>query len=279
MKIYSLFKLETMKTKKLLTAIAIVSVGLIAGCQKDNFLETTGVCPIVVSTSPTDGANGVRLDKIITVTFNEKMNPATITSTAFTIQVTIPKAGAISAAGTTTAQEATTLTGTISYSGTTASFTPSSPLAPNTSYTGRVKTTVKDLDGNALQVDYVWIFTTSSVPVVTLSDPANLATGVALNKVIAATFSMSMDSLTLTASTFTLKQGATVIAGTVSYSNSVVYFKPTVALTPNTLYTGTITVGAVNKAGIPLAADYVWTFSTGIAPTVVSTDRLIMLQV
>src|ERR1035437_667909 len=96
MKNYLQLKFRKMKTKKLLTAIAIVSVGLIAGCQKDNFQETIGVCPIVVSTSPTDGAAGVRLDKIVTVTFNEKMNPATITSSSITIQETVTKAAAIS---------------------------------------------------------------------------------------------------------------------------------------------------------------------------------------
>jgi len=132
-----------MDPKKLLTTLTIVSVVLIAGCKKDDFVETIGVCPIVVSTSPANAATGVFLDKIVTATFNENMNPVTITSTTYTIK-----------------QGTTPVTGTVSYTGTTASFTPSSALTPNTTYTGRVTTAAKDPMGNALQEDYVWTFTT-----------------------------------------------------------------------------------------------------------------------
>jgi hypothetical protein len=41
-----------MKPKKLLTTLALVSVVLIVGCKKDNFVKTIGVCPVVESTSP-----------------------------------------------------------------------------------------------------------------------------------------------------------------------------------------------------------------------------------
>lgn len=132
-----------MDPKKLLTTLTIVSVVLIAGCKKDDFVETIGVCPEVISTSPANAATGVFLDKIVTATFNENMNPVTITSTTYTLK-----------------QGTTPVTGTVSYTGTTASFTPSSPLTPNTTYTGRVTSSVKDLMGNALQEDYVWTFTT-----------------------------------------------------------------------------------------------------------------------
>ncbi|NWJ49972.1 MAG: Ig-like domain-containing protein [Bacteroidetes bacterium] len=278
-----------MKTKKLLTAIAIVSVGLIAGCQKDNFQETIGVCPIVVSTNPINGAAGVRLDKIVTVTFNEKMDPTTINSSSIIIQETTPKAGVMGTDKATSTssidkaatisindkaaiQAAASIAGTITYSDLTATFTPTTALTPNTSYTGRVKTTVKDLMGNALQVEYIWTFTTSATPAVTITDPANNATSVPLNKVVSATFSMPMDSLTITATTFTVKQGTTTIEGIVSYSGSIAIFTPTFAFTPNTIYTGTITTGAKNKAGVSLSSDYIWTFSAGNSPTVISTN-------
>ncbi len=283
-----------MKMKKLLTTLAIVSVGIIAGCQKDSFQEIIGVCPVVVSTNPIDGASGIRLDKIITVTFNEKMNPETITNTSFIIQETTPKAGAISSSDTNATKEtdpkagiisntnkaasqATGLVeGIISYSGLTATFTPTSTLTPNTNYTGRIKTVVKDLMGNALQVEYVWTFTTSATPTVTLTDPENNTTNVNLNKTVSATFNMSMDSLTLTATTFTLKQGATLVEGMISYYGSTVIFTPAIPLLPNTLYTGTITTGASNKAGIPMVNNYVWTFTTALMPpTVISTDPAI----
>jgi len=53
-------------------------------------------------------------------------------------------------------------------------------------------------------------------PTVSSTDPANAATGVAINKKIAATFSESMDPSTISTTNFTLKQGATPVAGTVT---------------------------------------------------------------
>ena len=135
-----------MKPKKLLTTLALVSVVLIAGCKKDTFVGTVGVCPLVVSTIPVNGATGVPLNQIITATFNENMNDATITPTSFTIE--------------TEAKGASLVAGTITYAGMTATFTPTVALTPNTTYTGRVASSVKDLMGYALQEDYVWTFTT-----------------------------------------------------------------------------------------------------------------------
>lgn len=135
-----------MKPKKLFATLAIALVVLIAGCKKDDFVEVVGICPEVISTIPANLATGVPLGQIITATFNEAMNPVTITAT-----------------GTVTIKQGTPLvpvTGTVTYTGTTASFTPSSPLTPNTAYTGRVTTSAKDPRGNALQEDYVWTFTT-----------------------------------------------------------------------------------------------------------------------
>src|SRR5680860_909828 len=81
-------KIMKAERKKLwMTAIAALFLAvIIGGCKKDNFKEITGVCPLVASTDPANGATGVHFDKIITATFNEKMNPATITQASFTIQ-------------------------------------------------------------------------------------------------------------------------------------------------------------------------------------------------
>jgi hypothetical protein len=97
---------------------------------------------------------------------------------------------------------------------------------------------------------------------VTIIDPADLATGVSLNKIVNVTFSTPMDPLTLNATTFTLKQGATPIAGAISYTGSTASFTPFSELLPNTSYTATITTNAKNSAGTPIVADYVWTFNT-----------------
>ncbi|MDO9260367.1 MAG: Ig-like domain-containing protein, partial [Flavobacteriaceae bacterium] len=170
---------------------------------------------------------------------------------------------------------ATAVTGTVTYAGTTASFTPASPLLPNTVYTGRVTILAKDVSGNALQEDYVWTFTTSTIPAVVSTDPVNLTTGVVLNKVITANFSEAMNASTITAaSTFTLNQGTTIITGTVTYSGLIARFTPASPLTPNTVYTATITTAAKNLAGNSIANNYVWTFTTSTIPTIIATDPL-----
>ncbi len=248
-----------METKNLLKSLSLIIVILIVGCKKETFTETIGSCPIVISTNPRDGATNVPLNQIITVTFNKDMNPETIKS------ATIYFAGD------------STLNGSLTYSDSTARFAPSSPLKINTTYKGTVKTAVKDLKGNALQKDYVWTFSTGATiaPMVISTDPANLDTGVALNKIITATFNMPMDPSTLIASTFTLYQGTTQIFGAVNYSGTTAFFDPTVNLMPNTRYTATITTGAKNPAAVGIGSNYVWTFRTGaslLQPQVILTD-------
>ena len=141
--------------KKLLFMLVIASVVFISGCKKDDYQEKIGVCPLVVSTIPIDKAINVPLNQIISATFNEKMNPATITQESFTVQQ-----GATTNAGLKSAMLDVAVAGTVTYNNLTATFTPSSPLLPNTVYTGRVKTAAKDLLNQALQADYVWTFTT-----------------------------------------------------------------------------------------------------------------------
>jgi len=58
-------------------------------------METLGVCPVVLSTTPTDGATDVPLESHVTVTFNEAMNPETVTQTSFTLLGPDKVAGAI----------------------------------------------------------------------------------------------------------------------------------------------------------------------------------------
>jgi hypothetical protein len=99
-------------------------------------------------------------------------------------------------------------------------------------------------------------------PMVISTSPGDTATGVSYNITINATFNEVMDSSTINASTFTLKQGTTVITGLVTYAGMTATFSPTANLTPNTTYTGTITTGAKDPAHDALANNYVWSFTT-----------------
>src|SRR5450759_4532396 len=202
--------------------------------------------PTSISTDPGTTATGVALNKVVEFTFSEPMAPSTINATTFTLK-----------------QGTNVVPGAVTYSGTTAMFTPACPLAAGLPYTATITTGATDVAGNALAADIVLTFTTDAAPTVTLTDPANLATGVVLNKAVTATFSVPMDPLTLTATTFTIKQGATPVVGTVSYSGSTATFIHPIAFTASTVYTATITTGAKNMLGTPLASDKVWTFTTG----------------
>jgi hypothetical protein len=239
-----------------ITWLFVLVAGFMWQCKKDDFKgETKGVCPVVVSTDPANGATNVTTSKVITATFNEAMSPVSINGTTFLLK-----------------QGATQVAGTISYSGNTASFTPASPLSPNTVYTGTITTGAKDPAGNALVADYVWTFNTGAIPIVVSTDPANGAINVALNKIVTATFSTVMNASTINATTFMLKLGNTAVAGSITYSGMTAVFTPASPLLPNTLYTGIITTGAKDTAGNAMAANYNWSFITGSVPVVVSTD-------
>ncbi len=106
-----------------------------------------------------------------------------------------------------------------------------------------------------------------AVPRVASTVPATGATGVGLNSTVRATFSEAMNPATLTAATFTLTAGGVPVIGTVTSSGTTATFRPGIILTASTTYTATITTGAKNAAGVPLAANHVWTFGTGTTVT------------
>jgi hypothetical protein len=190
----------------------------------------------------------------VTATFSQPMNPATINTTTFTL----------------TGPGTTPVTGIVSYDASTATFIPSSPLALSTLYTATITTGAQDLNGNPLASNFVWSFSTSSTacaPTVISVAPPDGASGICPNSVVVATFSEAMNPATINTTTFTLTgPGTTPVAGTVTYvvSSYVATFTPTDPLALDTLYTATITTGAQDLAGDPLANDFVWTFTTSV---------------
>jgi hypothetical protein len=104
---------------------------------------------------------------------------------------------------------------------------------------------------------------------VTSTVPADTATGVGINQAINATFSTAMDPATITTGTFTLAGPGTTtfVTGTVTYNaaSNIATFTPASNLAASALFTATVTTGAKDLAGNPLAANKVWTFTTGTA--------------
>jgi hypothetical protein len=230
------------------------------GCGRE---QTVLVSLTVTSTNPANLATGVPVTQIVTAGFSTAMNPTTINSMTFTL------AGPGGAA----------IMGTVTYAGTTATFIPAANLLPSTVYTGTITTGATDVTGSSLAGNFVWTFTTGTIPQVTSTIPANGATGIPLNQKISATFSEPMNSTTITMATFTVTgPGTTAVAGVITYvaASNTAIFTPTANLTASTVYIATITNVAKSALGSPLAANYVWKFTTGTTtqgslPTIIST--------
>jgi O-glycosyl hydrolase len=217
--------------------------------------------PTVTAVTPTLGATGVAINSPVTATFSEAMTSSTITNATFTL----------------TAQGGGAVAGTVSYnSGTsTATFDPSANLAYGTTYTATITTGATSSQNTPLAANYTWTFTTVAVPMVAATQPTPNAQNVPVSQALTATFSQQMNSSTITASTFTLSvTGGAAVAGIVSYNaqTAIATFTPNAALAGGTEYTATITTGAQNQAGVALAANYTWTFSTAAAPNQVTVD-------
>lgn len=224
-------------------------------CKKDDIKESTP--PTVVSPVPANAATGVAMNSICSATFSEVMDPSTITTTTFTLE-----------------QGSTLVSGDVNYAGSVATFTLAANLAASTEYKATITIGAKDLAGNALVNINVIHFTTGAAPDIALptvvsSVPADVATGVAFNANVAVTFSEAIDPLTITASTFALKQGETNVLGAVTYEGLIATFNPAVDFAASTVYTATITAGTKDLAGNALASDYTFSFTTLDAADVV----------
>ena len=104
--------------------------------------------PYVTLATPLDGSADASTRTEARVAFSEAMDPATINTKTVTLyQGKMPVQGTVSAP-----------------SNRSASFTQAGELAPNTLYTGRVSSGVRDLAGNPMARDYVWSFKTAAVP-------------------------------------------------------------------------------------------------------------------
>jgi hypothetical protein len=124
----------------------LVALGAAAACDsRDNGLGpgqsgTDRTPPTVIATVPADLATQVPRTGPITITFSEAVVPASLTG-SITFSPTVA--------------------GTVSYTGNTATFTPTAQLAGTTLYTATVSTNVEDPAGNNLVAPFSWTFTTA----------------------------------------------------------------------------------------------------------------------
>ena len=108
-----------------------------------------------------------------------------------------------------------------------------------------------------------------TAPTVSSTVPANAAVNIAIEGNLSVVFSEAMKTETVSSTTFTLAgPGTTAVSGVVSLSEDglTAIFNPDADLAYNTVYTATVTTAVTDLAGNPLAANKIWTFTTGVAP-------------
>jgi hypothetical protein len=216
--------------------------------------------PAVTSTNPAAGATGVLRNATVSATFSRSMDPATITTSTFTL--TGPS-GAVPA--------------TVAYNDAnrTATLTPGSPLAYSSSYTARVTTGARATDGTALPTQVSWSFTTAAPvpPTVTSTVPAAGANDIGSGVKPRATFSKSMNPATITASTFTLTGPAGAVSATVAYDDPTLSatLTPAAPLADGT-YTARIDGSVTSADAVQLGTAFTWSFTVTSPPTLAVTS-------
>jgi Domain of unknown function (DUF4082)/Bacterial Ig-like domain/Bacterial Ig domain/Abnormal spindle-like microcephaly-assoc'd, ASPM-SPD-2-Hydin len=213
--------------------------------------------PTVTSVSPASNSTGASLSSVVSAVFSEPVNSATVNPTTFLL----------------VDSSNNTVPGTITYNGSTATYTPSAQLASFTTYTATIKggaSGVKDLSGNALAADFTWSFTTladTTPPSVSTVSPTAGATGVSTISSVNIVFSEAINPGTVTATTVQLlAPGNSPVASTVTYSASskTATLQPNLGLASTTTYTVMVN-GVKDLAGNTMTANFTSTFTTGIA--------------
>src|SRR5690349_14327476 len=94
-----------------LIAVVVIAAGLAYYAYQSQNRASSATAPTVTSTAPVYAATGSPINTKILVTFSTAMDPTTITTSTFTLQ-----------------HGTTSDAGTVSYTGVTATFTPSTTL-------------------------------------------------------------------------------------------------------------------------------------------------------
>jgi hypothetical protein len=125
-----------------------------AGCSDSECNGPSDIkAPRVESIYPVEGEVDIPTDTVVTATFSEEMDPATISAGSFTLE---GPNGPIAA--------------TVSLNGLTATLTPSVRLGGHSLYTARIDAGVTDLAGNEMGVPYAWSFTTGTTNLILYPD-------------------------------------------------------------------------------------------------------------
>jgi hypothetical protein len=205
--------------------------------------------PMVTGSTPVDGATSVPRDTIITINFDRRLAPATVTASSVTVF-----------------HLATQILGTptLDPSGVAITFTPAQPLPADAQIAVQLSTAIRSTTGGVFEGKVIG-FTTidDEPPTLAGSLPADMDTGVLVTAPIDVLFSEAVTNVTST--TFHISNGATDLPGTVSsLGGNAFRFMPAADMPAATLITVHLDGGLggiVDLAGNPLASVQ-FTFTT-----------------
>ena len=232
-------------------SIFLLAAPLLVSCNSVHNTPTSPASDAPTVSMVVPQTSGTGTNRAIAVVFSQPMDPASINTSTFVV------------AG---------VAGTVTYDAVNkiGSFKSSADYAANTMYSATITTGARDTSGTPLAAAFNFSFTTratkdNSPPDVFAINLAAGATCVPLNQKIAVTFDEQMDSLTINPNTVFIAG----VAGTVTYDvmSQTATFTPSANLAANTKYTIMVTTGAQDMGGVPLAAPYSQTFTTGPCAT------------
>jgi hypothetical protein len=255
-----------MKRFSLIMIVFSMMTLVLSACGKGPLPPADKTPPNVIFVSPANGAQNIPVNSSVIITFSEAMDASSING-----QTVIVSTGN------------SNVQGTVTYSGVTAIFKPTSNLNPKTIYTVAVDAGVKDLAGNAMGSSYGYIFITgadldATPPRVVDIQPSNRKTDVSPNTVvIVVMFSEPMDPSTITQASIIIGN----VNGNPNYTvtpfgtAAIINIKPPSALDPNNDYTVIVTTRVKDLAGNAMTDAFLANFRTGAVndtnpPSVVS---------
>ncbi|GAB4153164.1 MAG: hypothetical protein Fur005_04030 [Roseiflexaceae bacterium] len=231
-----------------------------------SFSFSMDAAPSVSSTTPANGATSILNNANLTITFSEAVD---LTGNWFQV--------VCATSGTRNVADTVVTGGPTSYT-----INPNSDFASGETCTVTITAAqVADQDTNdppdTMVADYVFSFETESAPTVSSTTPANAATNAATNANLTITFSEAVD---LTGNWF---QVVCPTSGTRNVADTVVTGGPTsYTINPTadfatgescavTVFAAQVADQDANDPPNLMAADYLFSFTTDVAPTVVST--------
>ncbi len=150
-------------------------------------------------------------------------------------------------------------------------FRANGPLAGGMTYTGRVSGLV-DTDGNPVQSDFVWTFTTAPPEVVWVTPTENQSL-VPIDTPIVVQFNQPIDPESARGKFSLVSQAGQRIDGVFSVVSDTLTFTPTVRLEFDTSYRASVDAGVTSRAGGEGSRQSrQWLFSTVPLPKIVRTD-------